>query len=197
MDLCVQCKICRIKHVSKISKGTKLAENLTENTREISPRKFQPNLPPFFEGVPYKEEDLHRSKKQKDHISQANLMFPTSTWILLFEWNSPTVDLRSITLSSCRLTSGGAEQLSYWVNGLCWGQHYISHVTHSLRWWKASHLQFYNVWFTCWHLLNCNVWQATCISSQVRWCWSWLPIPMSDKQPCSTLSGVIITCMCL
>ena len=70
----MQCKICRIKHVSKISKGTKLAENLTENTSEISPRKFQPNLPLFFEGVPYKE-DLHRSKKQKDHISQANLMF--------------------------------------------------------------------------------------------------------------------------
>lgn len=75
MDLCVQCKICWIKHVSKISKGTKLAENITENTREISPKKFQPNLPLFFEGVPYKEEDLHRSKKQKDHISQANLMF--------------------------------------------------------------------------------------------------------------------------
>jgi len=58
----------------KYQKGAKLAENLTENAHEISSRKFRPNLPLFFVGVPNKEEFVER-KKEKEHITQANLLF--------------------------------------------------------------------------------------------------------------------------
>ena len=88
---CVQCKICRIKHVSKISKGSKIGKNLAKNTPEISPRKFKPNLPLFFVGVPNKEECGER-KKRSTLLKQFQFEFE-----FFFEWNSPTVDLRSIT----------------------------------------------------------------------------------------------------
>ena len=58
----------------KYQKGAKLAENLTENAHEISSRKFKPNLPLFFVGVPNKEEFAEKERKGA-HFSSKPTVF--------------------------------------------------------------------------------------------------------------------------
>jgi len=81
--------------VSKISKGGKIGRSLTENTHEISSRKFRPNLPLFFVGVPNKEELLEK-EREGAHFPSKPTVFQFALE-LFFEWNSLKFYLRSIT----------------------------------------------------------------------------------------------------